>query len=284
MEGVLENRIFLQQECEIPLVNFDRCESTINLNSAWVSASTLFSLYTPWQALNFTTVSRGQSKWIFDGKLLYSYFYLFGYSVQEPAFWFPFFMTTAHILETVTLLSKHDKLGDIFSKTFSGVKWVVNYSYYACKEKTFLTDHLTLPLRLQNSDFTSAEAALEQTVAAQSSQSSGRTQSEETAHTTSLGAHGCPSAHRCCSCRICAPTQTHCAPRPRCGSTGLHTCLPTRSPPAWHHGHLGRNAHPTCHPTWTTHRPLNVQPTCRCISRCHHCRHTPHPTCRGRFR
>jgi hypothetical protein len=98
--------------------------------------------------------------------------------------------------------------------------------------KQMFRGHLTLPLFLQNLDFTSEEAASERSEAAESSQSSGRTRNVGTVHTTSPGARECPSAHRCCSGHICAPTRTRCVALPRCGSTGLHTCLATMSPPA----------------------------------------------------
>ena len=130
------------------------------------------------------------------------------------------------------------------------------------------------------SDFISgAVSASSPTGAAPSSQSSGRTRNAETARTMSPEGHVCPSARRCCCARTYAPIQIRCAAHPRCGSTGPHTCPPTMSPPAWFHGRSGQSAHPTCRPTWTTHRPLTAQPTCQCTWCFHRCRRTSRPTC-----
>lgn len=112
-------------------------------------------------------------------------------------------------------------------------------------------------------------------------QSSERNQNEGISHTTYLALCVCPSVPRYYSSRTYESIQSHCVARPKCGSSGLHTYLPTRSHPVWCHYHLDQNFHPICHPISPIHHPLNAQPICQCILCCHRARHMFHPTWEG---
>lgn len=111
-----------------------------------------------------------------------------------------------------------------------------------------------------------------------SSQNNDRSRNGGTSRTKYLVGRACPSARRCCSCRICVTTPSHCGPRPMCGSNGLRICLATTFPLALRHGRLDQSARPIYRPISTTHRPQSARPICPCTLCSRLAHRTSHPT------